>query len=137
PAGIALRAEVAFYPAALPLRAVLVSRTGEPRPVGRFPGAPPVGGAPRGFAAAPPAHPRPGRAARAGRGVRPGREGHAWSLADAAGARLPLAPGAGGLVLLALSGGHRIDVFGEWDGRALTPLGAWADSAFSAVEATA
>jgi hypothetical protein len=133
-AGTAVTAELAFYPASLPLRAVVVSREGEPSPIERLPGEPTVEAALSGFAAALGANPWLERAPLALRGVRPCQEGAAWSVVDAGGARLPLAGEAGGLVLLAISGGRPIDVFGEWDGLALTPLGAWADGAFSGLE---
>jgi hypothetical protein len=132
--GSTVPAELAFYPAALPLRALVVSRDGQPGPIEGFPGAPSVEAALHGFATALAANPWLERAPMAIRGVVPSREGSAWSLVDAEGVRLPLVPGPGGLVLLAVSGGHPIDVFGEWDGLALTPLSAWAEATFSAVD---
>ncbi|HEY7198883.1 MAG TPA: SWIM zinc finger family protein [Candidatus Dormibacteraeota bacterium] len=133
--GTSLRAELAFYPASLPLRALVVDRDDEPAPLDGIPGAPDSGAALRGFAAALAANPWLDRAPMAIRGVVPVREDGVVALADAGGARLPLAPGPAGLVLQAVSGGHPIDVFGEWDGAALTALSAWADGEFSAVEA--
>ena len=44
-----------------------------------------------------------------------------WSLVDRDRAAMPLA-GTGTWSLLAISGGHPIDVAGEWDGRVLRPL---------------
>src|SRR4029453_19077134 len=51
-----------------------------------------------------------------------------WSLVDRDRAAIPLG-GTGAWSLLARSGGHPIDVAGEWDGRALRPLfaSAWAE----------
>jgi hypothetical protein len=135
--GTTVAAELAFYPAALPLRAVVVSRDGEPVAMESIPGAPSVEAALRRFATALAANPWLERAPMAVRGVVPGSEESTWFLVDAEGARLPLVQGPGGLVLLALSGGHSIDVFGEWDRLALTPLGAWAEAAFSGVETPA
>jgi len=133
--GTAMDAELAFYPAALPLRAVVVERGEALALADRFPAEPTAAAALRGYAAALAANPWLELAPLAVRGVLPCREDAAWSLADAEGARLPLANETGGLVLLAVSGGRPIDVFGEWDGLALTPLGAWADVAFSTIEA--
>jgi hypothetical protein len=33
-------------------------------------------------------------------------------------------------VLAAISGGHPCDVFGEWDGERLRPLGVWIDGRY-------
>ena len=47
-----------------------------------------------------------------------------WWLLDGSRDALPLAP-RDAWPLLAISGGHPIDVMGEWDGRAMRPLFAW------------
>jgi hypothetical protein len=48
---------------------------------------------------------------------------HAWSLVDAEGMQVSLpARFEHGWGLLAVSGGHAVTVFGEWDGEALRPL---------------
>jgi hypothetical protein len=135
--GTAVTAELAFYPAALPLRALVVTREGEPAALDDLPGDANVETALGGFAAALAANPWLERAPLSVRGVLPVREGDAWSLVDGAGARLPLTRGREALVLLAVSGGHPITVFGEWDGRVLAPLSAWSDGRFSTVEAPA
>ena len=132
--GTAVRAELAYYPASLPLRALVVERHGDAVPLAGMPGAAGADAALLGFAGALAANPWLDRAPMAIRGVVPVREDGGVAIADAAGARLPLGPGPAALVLQAVSGGRPIDVFGEWDGQALTPLSAWADGAFSAVE---
>jgi hypothetical protein len=48
-------------------------------------------------------------------------QGH-WWLQDAAGDTLRLDAGSGPWQVLALSGGHPLEVFGVWDGETLTPL---------------
>ncbi len=49
--------------------------------------------------------------------------GERWYLQDAAGRRIPAAPGfRHGWNLLALSGGAPVDVFGEWDSESLDPM---------------
>jgi hypothetical protein len=115
-------AELAFYPAAVPLRALVATRhdTG--------PGGPPpgttIGGLLAGYAAALAEDPwldtwpavleaTPARAP-------------VPCLYDAAGDALPLHPGAGDCwPLSALSGGHPLTVAGEWTPRGLWPLTAW------------
>ena len=115
-------AELAFYPAAVPLRALVATRhdTG--------PGGPPpgttIGGLLAGYAAALAEDPwldtwpavleaTPARAP-------------VPCLYDAADDALPLHPGAGDCwPLLALSGGHSLTVAGEWTPRGLWPLTAW------------
>jgi hypothetical protein len=50
---------------------------------------------------------------------------------DADGYVLPLRPGfEQGWRLLALSGGHPLAAFGEWDGDHFLPLSAWAEGRF-------
>jgi hypothetical protein len=133
--GSTVTATLAFYPAALPLRAVVAARQGEAVPLESLPGAPSVEAALGSFAAALAANPWLERAPMSLRGIVPGPVGEGgWALVDGEGAGLPLAPGPGGVVLLALSGGRPIDVFGEWDGLALTPLAAWAGGAYSGLE---
>ncbi len=54
-----------------------------------------------------------------------------WWLQDAAGEGLPLAPSFNqGWKMLALSGGHPITVFGEWNGQTLLPLSLWDKTQF-------
>lgn len=63
--------------------------------------------------------------------VIPLRQGERWAVCDSAGDLLPLhISAAQGWTLLALSGGHPLILFGEWDGSRLTPLSAWADGGF-------
>jgi hypothetical protein len=115
-------ADLAFYPAAAPLRALVVTRH-DTGPGGVPPGAT-VAGLLAGYAAA--------------LGLDPWLD--TWPavldvtparaplpcLYDAAGDALPLHPGAGDCwPLLALSGGHPLTVAGEWTPRGLWPLTAW------------
>jgi len=115
-------AELAFYPGACPLRALVATRHDT------VPGGPPSGatvaGLLAGYAAALAEDPwldtwpavldvTPARAP-------------APCLYDAAGDAVPMHPGAGDCwPLLALSGGHPLTVAGEWTPRGLWPLTAW------------
>jgi hypothetical protein len=54
-----------------------------------------------------------------------------WLLRDNTTHYLPIASRfVKGRNLLALSGGHSLTIFGEWDGEVLLPLGAWAEGKF-------
>ena len=115
-------AELAFYPGACPLRALVATRHDT------VPGGPPSGatvaGLLAGYAAALAEDPwldtwpavldvTPARAP-------------VPCLYDAAGDAVPMHPGAGDCwPLLALSGGHPLTVAGEWTPRGLWPLTAW------------
>jgi SWIM zinc finger len=120
--GTEVDADLAFYPGAVPLRALVAARRDT------FPGFPPSGapvaGLLAGYAAALGADPwldtwpavldvTPARAPVPG-------------LYDADGDAVPLHPGAGqAWPLVALSGGEPLTVAGEWTPRGLWPLTAW------------
>jgi hypothetical protein len=120
--GTVTDADLAFYPAAVPLRAVVADRH-DTLPAGPPPAAT-VAGLLAGYAAALGADPwldtwpavldvTPARAPLP-------------SLYDAAGDAVPLHPGAGDCwPLFALSGGEPVTVAGEWTPRGLWPLTAW------------
>ena len=117
-------ADLAFYPAAVPLRALVAARRDT------FPGGPPPGATIAGLLA--------GYAAALGEDpwldtwpvvleATPARA-PVRCLHDAAGDALPLHPGAGDCwPLFALSGGHPLTVAGEWTPRGLWPLTAWGE----------
>jgi hypothetical protein len=125
PAGTAVDAELAFYPGATPLRALLAGDTGA---LGAAPGSFGTAGveaaltvAADAIAANPWLDEWPVALAAA---TPDGRAGGAWALGADDGA-LPL----GGSErarwrLLALSGGRPVSVFGLWNGEALRPLAA-------------
>ncbi|MCB1777796.1 MAG: SWIM zinc finger family protein, partial [Candidatus Competibacteraceae bacterium] len=56
-----------------------------------------------------------------------------WWLRDPAARQLPINPGfSAGWRLLALGGGTPLTLFGEWNGEAFWPLGAWVERRFAA-----
>jgi hypothetical protein len=57
-------------------------------------------------------------------------EGKAWYIRDSEGNVLPC-NGADGWLLLALSGGHPVDLAAEWDGELLRPLGAMVNGEYA------
>jgi len=115
-------ADLVFYPGAVPLRAVV------PATYALLDGGPPDGGTVAGllagYAAALAADPWLDSWP-AVLDVIPVRS-PAPAVRDADGDALPLHPGAGDCwPLLALSGGHKVTVAGEWTPRGLWPLTAW------------
>ncbi|MGB5915872.1 MAG: SWIM zinc finger family protein [Phormidesmis sp.] len=57
-----------------------------------------------------------------------------WWVQDIAGQRLAISPAfTQGWEVLAMSGGRRLTVFGEWDGERLLPLSAWSEKTFVAL----
>jgi hypothetical protein len=65
--------------------------------------------------------------------VVPIREGDRYRVRDTQGAVLPLVANLDprqGWQLLALSGGHPLALFGEWDGTELLPLSVWMEDCF-------
>ncbi len=130
PVGASFQTDLAFYPSAWPLRALLI----DPSPRITGPAREPVAAHPD-FAAALAERARalavnPWLLAYpcAVAGVVPVRRGNVWRLRDAMGAELPLRVAErDAWALLAVSGGQPIPVFGEWSDGGLQVLGCWAD----------
>lgn len=124
--------ELAFWPGAAPLRARFESRRGALAPImSALPGAASVEAFLEGVAAALARQPWQDRFLCVLTNVTPVYvpDGDRWHLRDASGSALRLA-GSDHWKLLAVSGGTPVDVAGEWDGRAILPLGVVADGAF-------
>lgn len=116
-------ATLAFWPSAFPLRALVHARTTVAKAwEERLPGADSFAACLREAADALGRQPWLGRLPCVVREVVPviGQD-ERWSLVDRDRAAIPLG-GTGTWSLLAISGGHPIDVAGEWDGRVLRPL---------------
>jgi len=121
--GSVVEAEVALYPGSEPRRALF---TGDRSVVGSADRRPDLAGGVdaaldrvAGWTAA---NPFADRFPVALTGVVPVLDGGRRMVAEPGGAALPLRGDGGVLTLLAVSGGAPVDVFGEWDGFALTPL---------------
>jgi hypothetical protein len=125
--GTSVEGELCFLKGALRLRALRKSELVQRGAVMRLP-AEPVSSMLHGYAAALAANPWLERWPAAVQAVVPrrARDHSSWWLVDADGARLPLA-GNDAWALAALSGGHPLDLFGEWDGYSLWPLSAVVD----------
>ena len=66
--------------------------------------------------------------------VIPVRQGDGWAVGDEDGRIIPLAAGfPRGWELRALSGDRELALFGEFNGRTLSPMAAWADGRFVAM----
>jgi hypothetical protein len=126
--GTEFRGELAFYPGAAPLRALVASRDSAAEPFSAPDGALTVTEALRGYSTVVAAEPWRYDAPVLLAGVTPTEDG--W-LADATGAALPLAPGhSEPWWLLAAAGGEPATVAAEWSPAGLRPLAAWAGGSF-------
>ena len=132
--GTAIRADLVFYPAAAPLRAMVAKRHEgtdhfeEPTVCADFTEAMDQ------TAVRLAGEPWLERAPWFVRDCVPCRQDEHWILRDAPGAVVPLGWGfANPWPLLAASGGAPVSVFGEWNGRALLPLSVIAEGRFIAL----
>ncbi|UGY93203.1 SWIM zinc finger family protein [Streptomyces gobiensis] len=129
PVGSVLDAELAYYPAARPLRATLGERHTPPVP-GGVPAGVRVGEALAAYGAALCDDPWLDGWPTVLRGVTPIPDGEFWQIADQEGdAALPLVPGArtSRWRLAAISGGGPVTVFGECGHRGFTPHTVWSE----------
>ncbi len=134
--GTVIEAELVFFPGAYPLRAIVKQRHGEPAAPDRISGYPNVTAAHEAFVSAMAANPWLEKFPMPLLNVTPllhsDERGETWFVRDAEDRVLKLAPRFEfGWTMLALSGGRAIDVFGEWDGDHLWPLGAFAENRFA------
>ncbi|EPX62496.1 hypothetical protein D187_008684 [Cystobacter fuscus DSM 2262] len=131
--GTAFDAELVYWPSAAPQRAKVLERRGDLRPwTGALPSLS-LDALQRRFAEELARQPFQERMAAMLGGVVPvlENEERMW-LRDATGAALRLGP-CDRWKLLALSGGHPVDVFGEWDGERLRPLSVLVDGTLYAL----
>lgn len=121
--GEVIRGVMAFYPGALPLRALLTPtdhRLPGPRPDGLS-----VQQALASYAGSLGRDPWNERWPLVLSDVRPARNGDGWALVDATGDGLELVVGADPWRLLAVSAGDPLTVAGEWNRDGLRPLTCW------------
>jgi SWIM zinc finger len=133
PAGVVFGAELVFWPGAFPVRAVVSRREGQARGLTeRLPRLHDLDGLLGAYADALARQPWLDRIPSGVRDVVPAlvdASGERFALVDDAGRSVPLA-GRALWDLFALAGGHPVDVFGDWDGRAFMPFGAFAEGCF-------
>jgi len=135
--GMVLDAELAFWPSANPLRALVNARRGEMKPLtGRPNKADGIDGLLESYANALGRQPWIERFPAVLGDVVPVLTGDAaaerFQVIDPQGRAVALS-GSGHWKLFAVSGGHPIDLFGEWDGRSLLPLGTLAEGGYHAL----
>ncbi|MEV6005423.1 SWIM zinc finger family protein [Streptomyces sp. NPDC051976] len=135
PVGVVLDAEIAYHPAALPLRAALGTRHGTSASAGGAPVGVPVGAALASYGTALADDPWLDAWPVVLSGVVPIPGAERWQLADGGGAdAVPVvAPSAAGLWrLAAVSGGRPVTVFGELGAAGVRALAVWAEEGAAA-----
>jgi len=129
--GIAIDAELAYFPSSYPLRAVVQQRHGPPTAFEELPGFPDLIAATAAYAAALAQMPWIERFPFTLHQIIPTRAGERWLVRDRTDQAVPLVPSfVQGWRLLALSGGRPLTLFGEWNGLSLLPLSVWAEEGF-------
>jgi hypothetical protein len=122
--GTEINAELVYFPAGTPLRALVKSRQGAPVPASALPGTT-IAEALDSYAAALGVSPWLANWPMTFRNVVPVRRDERWLLRDENGTALPVDRRFDrGWELMAISGGQGINVMGEWDGRFFRPLAA-------------
>jgi hypothetical protein len=130
--GAVIEADLVFFPGAYPLRAIVKQRHGAPAPPNRISGFAKIADAHEAYLGAMAANPWIEKFPMPLLDVTPLRRGDLWFVRDTKGRALKLAPRFEfGWTMLALSGGHEIDIFGEWNGDHLWPLSAFAENRFA------
>src|SRR5262245_3757252 len=129
--GVRLEADVVFWPSAFPQRGRFAVRRGEAVPItGRLAGVETIEAFLAGTSAALAKQPWLERFLCVMNEVTPTpRNGRPWQVRDRRGHALPLVRGEH-WKLLALSGGHPVDLAAEWDGDALAPLGVMSEERY-------
>jgi hypothetical protein len=121
--GTILDGELAFFPGALPLRALIKTRHGDPLALEELPGSANVREAYEAYGKALATMPWLAEFPFALKNVTPELQDEQFVLRDADNCALPIAPSyKRSWELLALSGGRPLDVAGEWDGHGFVPL---------------
>jgi len=131
--GTCLEAELVFYPSAYPLRALIKSRQESVALPKSPPATESIAEAIATYSKALINCPWLERFPLLLQDVIPRQEEKGWLLQDQQGIVLPLSrrvESTQGWQLLALSGGHPLSVFGEWDGTFLTILSVWVENSY-------
>ena len=128
--GTCVETEIAYFPGAHPLRAVLRQNV-VAKPMAQFSGYATIDEAMKAYSSALARNPWIELFPMAIQNVIPAQGLAGWAVRDAASHALPLSLRfEKGWSLLALSGGRPVSVFGEWDGEGLLILSGWAEGRF-------
>jgi hypothetical protein len=131
--GTGLEAELAFYPSAYPLRALIKTRQESAMLSKAPPGSESMGEAIAHYSQAMASCPWIERFPLLLTAVTPHLKAQGWLLQDRDGATLPLSPrmeSNQGWQLLALSGEQPLTLFGEWNGASLSVFSVWVEDAY-------
>jgi hypothetical protein len=129
--GTVIDAELGFFESAYPLRAFVKVRHALPTPLPEMPGEEAIAQALSTYTKALACHPWIEQFPLTLQAVIPLRFNNSWALRDSVDHLLPITPRfEQGWQLLAISGGHPINVFGEWNGKNFLPLSALAEDKF-------
>jgi hypothetical protein len=132
--GSQIEAELVYYPANLPLRASVKTRTGNPVTLENLPGVANIAEGMELYAAALARNPWLDRFPICIENIVPVVRENKLYLRDKDGYRLPAPPAFAKIwQLVALSGGYPLTLFGTWDGDYLSPLSAVANGKFVAL----
>jgi hypothetical protein len=131
--GTVVEGELAFYPGAYPLRAVVLSRTGTATRAEELPGHGTLEAFLDHTSTVTASQPWLERLPVTLEAVVPLLDGGRWLVRDRNGEVLPLA-GGDHWTLLSLSGGHPVDLAAEWTGEALLPLGVVAEGTYRMIQ---
>jgi hypothetical protein len=131
--GTVVTGELAFYPGAYPLRAVVRSRTGAATRAGELPGHGTLEAFLDHTSTVTASQPWLERLPVTLEAVVPLPDGGRWLMRDRDAEALPLA-GGDHWRLLSLSGGHPVDLAAEWDGEMLDPLGVVAGGTYHMIQ---
>jgi hypothetical protein len=131
--GTVVEGELAFYPGAYPLRAVVRSRTGKATRAEELPGHGTLEAFLEHNSTATASQPWLESLPVTLEAVVPLLDGGRWLVRDRDGEALPLS-GGDHWSLLSLSGGHPVDLAAEWDGEMLLPLGVVAEGTYRMIQ---
>jgi hypothetical protein len=127
--GTTFSGELVFFPGRVGLRALVKNRADETKPSEILPKGS-IQGEVEQWARVFAGHPWLPKFLFMLNGVLPIQTLSGWKITDDAGRELPLHPRTESWILASLSGGHPLDVVGEWDGDHLVPISAMADGRF-------
>ncbi len=129
--GTCFEGELVFFKSAYPLRAIVKQHHSPLTPISYIPGEKKINAALFEYIKALSSQPWIERFPLSLQAIIPQQHKNSWALRDSTNNILPITPKFDqGWQLLAISGGHPINVFGEWNCNCFFPLSAWAEDYF-------